>query len=139
MTLAQILLRLVTASGPDRELDVEIAISLLGYSRASVFGRDHMITSSRTVSDMVWTCPKFTGSVDAAVGLAESRLPECLWTVARTEAGAYRAVVLANRNGTAGQPARGNDDDHAATTPALALCVALVMALTMHRPGLDER
>ena len=108
--------RLKRAQGPDPELDRLI------WTIAHA-GREAPHDAAGGSQDATYA---FTGSLDAAYWLVSTRLPNWSGSVSFTRgvtvqsAGLWRAEPRANCVGTA-------------ATPALALCVALVQALTAER------
>jgi len=120
MALETILDELRRATGPERRLDIEIAL-LIGYRRKVEHvrdGPDHEPTKrvlwlppSKNIPEMI---PHFTKSIDHAYDLVQMIDPDnvggCSW-----------------ENGKAS--ARVNDGPYCeAATPALALCVAALIA-----------
>jgi len=75
MTLSDLIARLETASGPDRELDAAIHRLLAGSPT------DHWYNFfGEWITDQ--NCPHISASIDAAVALAERVLPGWTWSIA---------------------------------------------------------
>ncbi len=125
-TLRSILARLEAATGPDRELDAEIAIALLDAPKLAS-GKKVRRTDLRASkegyvhhkADLCYSANHYTASIDAAVALIERVLPGAEWSAARNSNGEYFGWIVSD-----GMP---HCDDH--ETPALVLCTALVKAL----------
>lgn len=125
--------RLENASGPDREIDAEIAIAF-GHeyrsrrSRSGVNrGREWLVDSHGGVDTWTQHPPAYTSSVDAALALFKRAAPDCVVTLEqRFSAPHWRVEVYRSRRGIL-PPALAKQDD---VTPALALCLALLRALS---------
>lgn len=145
--MRELIERLEKATGPDRELDCEIAVALSFWPkygpsedeyayvvkgttwvevRAGVRGK-----RKRPGARAIWythdtygasSClPRFTASIDAAVALAERVLSDAGWSVAMNRID--RRYV--------GRIWSGEIDDgkaNAGATPAIALCIAILRA-----------
>lgn len=124
--LTALIERLEKADGPDRELDGSIHNRLFGteYVRSprSVTG---FLTSSE--NNGCPTVPAYTASIDAAVALAERVLPGSLYRIEKLGDGS--GLPTSKRGwATAGLP--GEQEQAYAATPALAICIATLRALS---------
>lgn len=117
--------RIEKLDGPDREVDAEIAVSVLGMERDGpmFFGKDEDFVLERDYYSLEGShreLPAFTASLDAAMTL----VPEG-WD--------FRAERFDAKKACAAVWLRGwHDDtklDTEASTPALALCAAALRAL----------
>lgn len=123
-TIEELVGRVEAATGPDRELDLLIAQTLV--PDVVVLRRNDDDTGNEPHT--YW---EYTGSVDAALALAERVLPGWHWTVAslHTELGSAWADV-ASADWIDNKP--GHDAEHAeagAATPALAIILATLRSL----------
>lgn len=107
--------RLQTATGPDRELDAEIG-TLVGFvpKEKKHYRRGRYPLQLLRV-EKLW--PAYTASIDAAITLVPEHCSFAVRFNVRSEAMVY------------GQGAGENAD---APTPALALCIAALKARTPH-------
>lgn len=129
--------RLSQLDGPDREVDSEIAVHLLGYTRVN---RMEKWPEAKPIWDFYEGeplnsngvfIPKYTSSVDAAIALAERVLPG--WTIARLgqddsklwNAELRQGYLTAFDRVTLGGAPNG----------AIALCIALLRAKDASRHG----
>lgn len=112
--------RLSKLDGPDREVDAEIAVHLLGYTRVN---RMEKWPEAKPIWDFYEGepfnsngvfIPKYTASVDAAIALAERVLPGCDMTIRSKH-------KMAWIDGLKGEIAYG-------ANPAIAACIALLRA-----------
>lgn len=125
--------KLEQAEGPSREFDAELAVKFevspvgLKHMKGLQIFSDpccpHLIEVRLANNDLLggYAAPPLTSSLDAAVALVERVLPRHRW-------------VIANRTGPqVGGSASVYSDDSLksaeASTPALALCIALLKAL----------
>lgn len=113
-----------------RELDVKIARALGRVWNEPLlnFHTDYDGSTIEVMEDgSSWKLiPGFTTSLDAIVGLIREKLPGRHWSVQTTGepgSGAYSAEISASA------PYRFNVICYTAPTPALALCIALLVAL----------
>lgn len=122
--------RVEAATGPDRELDAEIAVAVSGDVGAIVvppyerFLFSHKPGWWRDGTNKSHSAPSYTASLDAALTLMPS---DAFWRLGHDGDGAdpseFRAQVLV--------PTLGSIDAHGAAfaaTPALALCAAALKA-----------
>jgi hypothetical protein len=126
-TLSTLLPKLQSATGPDRELDAEIAVALrlhpAGAFRMYGLGDGGMFGVGAYKQ---WFAPPLTASVDAVLSLVGERLPGRFWAVSSPDSlrdvGHYQAEIAEGSMAfdcfTATAP-----------TPALALLSALLSAL----------
>ena len=135
-TLPSLIKRLEESEGPSRELDVDIMNEVAPFPTT---GR-RLFVWARTgglVRDGVYTddAPELTGSVDAAIALAERVLPGWGWDVASNT-----PHIKACLDPDLGAPCAkyphwaavsnvSSHNFHDAATPAMALCVAILKAL----------
>jgi hypothetical protein len=128
--MRDIIERLESATGADREIDREIAVQALGWSpprNAGVCGPNYVKSG-----DFMWYdregCargfepPAYTASIDAAMTLVPN---DCVWGLSKQERGFtgpyyYQASVM--------PPSGPWADGIVAATPALALCIAALKA-----------
>ena len=105
--------RVMSLSGPDREVDWQIAESL-GWTRRQV----GQVMAYYAPNDAIMKAgpPKWTASIDAAMTLVPEGWGFKLrrWAAGRACAGVY--------------PPEGADDWREAATPVLALCAAALLA-----------
>lgn len=130
-----LLARVEGASGPDRELDVDLAVTLLDWCRHetktySGYQDDTGFTCDACGADSWGNCsasgqrlhdaaPKFTASIDAALALMECVLPGAQWS--RSQHGAVRLWVGPHSEHFLGQGF--------SNFPALAILAATLRAL----------
>ncbi len=137
--LGELLARLEAATGPDRELDFELHISLIEDAVWPVTDRRGRVTNPNSrmsdylatyrdvinADDQDFDFPRYTASLDAALGLVERTLPNWLWKVAcagddRPER--FDALLMAPHIAARDIYGEGK-------TPALALLTAMIRAL----------
>jgi len=135
--LQALLERVEAASGPDRDIDLELA--LIGYPHTT---REHWLTDE--LGRLAFGSQRrYTASLDAAVGLVEKMLPGRSWEVREQKhssfpraIGAQALIMSMSENETM----RG-DSSARAKTPALALIAALLKAMIYQsnpeRPGVE--
>lgn len=133
--LGRLLARVNVATGPDSELDQDIAMQVVGMKPTIRIGHE-ILGNEREVPGHV---PRYTASLDAALALVNRVLPR--WQIALAGPWFY-----APHTATPGRPiwcaeiARDTEDDGlgykevndlpwSAATPALALVAALLHAL----------
>lgn len=126
--LAALRVRLERATGPDREIEADLAL-LDGWTECP---------GDTWIGPFGEICvPNYTSSVDAALGLIERAAPEWTWQSASPRRGlAFEGVLcrfFSNRHDKGPHVVVAEY----APTPALALLRALLAALTIERP--DER
>lgn len=127
MTLTDLIEALQKATGPDREIDRDIADTLgLGPDESwerpkHQRGIINMDVGNWSKGNISRSSPRYTSSVDAAIALAERVLPG-------------RSVMMGWRQSSETRPwARVGlwpDPDATGATPAIALCVATLRALS---------
>lgn len=69
-TLHALIADVLAATGPDREIDADVALALGWWREAVTFGIAPTQIRRRwcpPVGQMAWHCPAFTGSIDAAL------------------------------------------------------------------------
>lgn len=129
--------RLAAATGPDRELDCDLQLSMLGDCRYGIKGpRDNpdicslsewveAFRSTINVDDDVdeEVVPRHTSSIDAAVALCERAVPYATYSVDASNPAVGIEVILYVGDD-------GNDEilGMACSVP-LAICLAIVRAL----------
>lgn len=106
MTISSLIKRLEEATGPDRELDADLAIACDLISEREWWSTDYL---------KFGLVPCYTASVDAAIALAERVLGPVGWNVQGNTNIFYSSV--------AGHTSRSK------ATPAIALCIAVLRAL----------
>lgn len=104
--------RLEKADGPDRELDAKLARHLAGDPVDHWFRLFGDWFTDRTI-------PSYTSSIDAAVALVERVLPGAEWEVTNTGRRPGATVISYERRVREGAYA---------STPAIAICIALLRA-----------
>lgn len=139
--MKSLIARLERATGPDRELDLAVAVAV---NYAGMFNPDYgwqwslwgdeiegICDGRRVVLDPAQFCPPFSASIDAALTLVpegwtwqiSNRAPKPLAGRAYIHNGELHfASLYAGRN----PKYRGEEDT--AATPALALCIAALKA-----------
>ena len=123
-SLSSLIERLEKASGPDREIDALIFVAVdardpaLRVARSTPLG---WYVEAGDDEDRPLLQPEYTKSLDAALALCERALPD--WDIDLGKVGGeWFATVL---------PQDGTDiDGEQAPSPALALCLALLRALS---------
>lgn len=130
MTLQDLLTRVEAASGPDREIDVYIALWqgwTLHTDEADPVYRGVVSEWWKDPADKDWSTtsnpPDYTASIDAAVALVEKKLPGWIWWVSATP-----SASLDVAEARAGMPYQRVESNNCATPP-LALLAALLKAL----------
>lgn len=143
---AELITRLEAATGPDREIDLDIAVGLKiapggekwerRNGRYDQGGSPHL-RENRAPDPGPWptfSAQPYTASVDAALALLERVLPGWAGMVSFGPSEMQRADVWGpvKEIGEAedGTPVEMRDDgDGEAPTPAIALCIAVLRAL----------
>jgi hypothetical protein len=123
MTLPEIIARLEASTGPDRKLD-ELIARHFGWTYE--FDEEELSECWRNPEGFACYVPRLTGSVDAALSLAERLLPGCRWTIDNTgpvTASIWHFEDDAWRAGEETYQVEGN-------TPPLALVIATLRALS---------
>lgn len=126
--IAELIERLEKAEGPDREIDADLVCVccqgalvsqyIASDAEPSVFHAHALGLSDR--SDV----PAYTSSLDAALSLVERKLPGVHWSVSN-------AAVKPRANVWMPQPTRPIMGPYSSgATPALAVCLALLRALS---------
>ena len=140
--MRELLARVVAAKGPDRDLNVALAIEFTDWCRhehttrsgwqddtgftCDACGADSWGNKSASGQRLHDGCPAYTGSIDAAMTLMERVLPGATWAVAgpSDHSGRNRASV------TAASPFRPMPViAKGCATPGLNLVAALLTAL----------
>jgi hypothetical protein len=121
MTYSEILARLETATGPDREIDARIAYAV----DWTVGGVPFRKICEEIDGEMYWCgdLPPYTASLDAVVALIESELPGWWWQVRSLAGGKFTAAAAESP-----RPERQGKGSFG-LTPPLALLTAAVRAL----------
>ncbi len=138
-TLPELIARLEAATGPDRELDGELALSA-GWTFQKM-ARDRVAYWRRpgeTEYYMRGTLPPYTASLDSALALVEAKLPGWWWEVSHGVLSAsghgpfWASLYFGNRG-------LWDEDGEPTTipgpTPPLALLLALCRALQAQAEG----
>ena len=121
MTRAELLAALAAATGPDREIDAQIAL-LIGVVPEGAFRPCAALDiGTFATGDRYWTCERYTGSLDAGRSLLA---PGTLWAVGSMEEGPFARLVVPNAKGTY----EGGYVQATAATAELALCIAALSA-----------
>ena len=107
-------------TGPDREVDREIGLTICGWTTAvDQWGEALMVDGNRYPDHPGSEYPTFTDGLDAVVSLVERELPGFSWQV--------------GTNGPDATPfgwvGRGYEASHLAATPTLALLLAFLAAM----------
>lgn len=127
--LTDLITRLEGATGPDREIDAEIAVALSDDPDAWVVNPSPQRVFSGVPG--CWTdgphkihlAPEYTASLDAALSLVAEKLPGSMWRIGfDPDDGSMKAEFV-----TAAPECRRVVANH--DTPALAVCLALLRAL----------
>ena len=142
---ASLIERLEKADGPDREIDAELAIvGLIDATDARLPSaeRDSHYPQS-FVPGQYWTghawrvADEYTSSLDAALGLVERKLPGWVWKLSTdgdASAPDHKAhATLASEVWADPGAGMGVVTYGHAPTPALAVCLALLRALSEQR------
>lgn len=122
--MTDLLTRLESGSGSDRELDLAVATTLFpeaGPCTPLCPGDEPIFWHSPLYKQ---PCPAYTSSLDAALSLVERMLPGQEVELAITPAGTKCTVFVEMRPGAAWAGYKG-----AAQSPARAVCAALLRAL----------
>lgn len=121
---AQLIERVERAMGPDRELDLRISMALRPewwtQFRGQVLSDERLRGILASNENNGWE-ERYTASVDVAVALIEAKLPGRMWRLAVGQDRAYAEIYP-------------NEDFGRADTPALALILALLRALSQEQP-----
>ena len=144
--LIELAARCEAATGPDRELDAEIASQLSGHEAYLVtIGPDHrreewvfISTDAGDASPTSRPVPRYTSSLDAAMTLVPegwflnllTELDQRNWEVS------LRSPILDDFRRFATSRTYGNEKGVA--TPALALCTAALRAREAETPSLNS-
>ncbi len=123
--LSELIAKLEGLSGPDREVDAAICVTLQyggkNSEHAANVRTDHDLEGDLLFEVGNMDCcnpiPELTASLDAAVALVERKLPGTDWQVSN-----------GNEDGCAAH-IEGDDKFYAGPTPAIALCLALLKSL----------
>jgi hypothetical protein len=86
MTLAELKERVSAATGPDRELDIAIALAFSrapeGYTRAVQHGTPMLwFWHEADHRAPYWRTPEYTASLDAVMALVSAKLPGWTWGI----------------------------------------------------------
>jgi hypothetical protein len=83
MTYSEILARLETATGPDREIDCMIGYAVDWTPNGGVPFREICAETEGGYANVArrYACPHYTASLNAVVALIESELPGWVWEV----------------------------------------------------------
>lgn len=134
--LGALLARIENAEGPDRELDGMIALDLAGAARFRNW-YDDPETKLKHAWHVLWKLgegpedgweplPNYTASIDAAVALVEKALPGSGYGCSLR----WPEIKRCPSEAAHGWVHHGDDTHEGdATTPALALCAALLRAV----------
>lgn len=121
--------RLEKVTGPDREIDTDIAIMFKAIPKGFLICNEGDAFQRYIAQhDIVefWQAPAYTASIDAAVSLVERIAPEYCWTV-DSNGGLCSAKLF--HDGDEGEDGWWDIGWHVGATPALAILRALVAAL----------
>ena len=132
-SLAALVERVEALTGPDREVDAAVWWHLVGcHEETSPRWRPALAADTAKALDSfvgpsVWResgkmVPRYSASVDTVLSLVERKFPRSQHGIMREEDGSWLAGVI-----PAGEPDRKG---FTAPTPALALLLALLKALT---------
>jgi hypothetical protein len=127
-TLAALVARCEAATGPDRELDFQIAVIMDGRDPVTLPDGRIAYRSRRPPHDtcLAWMPIRYTGSLDAAASLVPGGLAWEAGTYCGEDPGLFGHALVR-------QPSDPRDDEAlrvfgTARTPALALCAAAMRA-----------
>lgn len=144
--LKELLAKVEACKGPDRKIDAALALGL-GIAKEEVRPSGLRLQT---------TSPPYTGSVDAAISLVEQLLPGWSWLVRSPDdgegeyfcnltrwdfLGKYDTVVVVGDTAhysTSDPTEGGRAFPTWSKTPALALCAALLRALSNKETGGDN-
>lgn len=126
MTLDEIAKRLEKAQGPDREIDADLCVALLGFQRAELSGRGLAVCEPKE-GGWIWPIEKWplTASLDAAIALVERVRPDrCIQTTKYVWDGRshWAAKIFPSTR-------KGRDHAGQGTTAALAALLALIRSI----------
>ena len=123
MTHDELIAALKSATGPDRELDVQVMALAFDWAKPEspyysphCVGDEPIYWQARNTAYYKQPCPHFTGSIDAIVKAIKVKWPEADWRIGA----ASWAIVTPPDHWSL----RGNGN-----TPELSLCIAFVAAL----------
>ena len=123
MTIAELIARLESATGPDLELDGAIARLIMGWTFEKRKGDSKPYWRKAGVTDYyireIEGPPRYTASLDAIIALVENVLPDWIWEVCGRIGSMADAAMMPQLH------SRMTDTiSETANSPALALCVA---------------
>jgi len=135
--IAELIERLEKAEGPDREIDADILLALdqqpnehykEPWRRPILLSREQqrpgLLEYVEISGVSARAAPAYTASLDAALSLVERKLPGVHWSVSN-------AAVKPRANVWMPQPTRPIMGPYSSgATPALAVCLALLRALS---------
>lgn len=128
--------RVEALEGPDREVDIEVGLTIGGWRRATVNGRDMIVADENYhLDDPGSLYPSFTASVDTVLDLIGRELTG--WRIRWQCDGDGVNEAFAENKGDFGA-IDANDTRAFAVTPALALLAATLRARALLAPSQDQ-
>lgn len=130
-TLEALLARVEAATGPDQELDGDLAVALEGWTLRKFEGdkrpywRDAKHSNQENYFARKDGPPRYTASIDAAVALVEKKLPGAEYSISTLY---HLAQVELPLNAHEGPQAARREDMHVPLTMIAALLRALIAA-----------
>ena len=141
--LADLIARVETASGPDRELDCRIEAALVHAAQFLIVGPPTYATPRYFANpdleldwigyDLLETADNYTASIDAALALMERCLPGLVLVMRRLANGLWQVDEAWIYNGP--HDATDFDVDSSPRPGALAILLALLRALQSQEPS----
>lgn len=133
--MRELIERLEKAEGPKRSLDGEIAATLKQNPIWAVVQRPRQpelfVDGGPGLRQREWLSPEYTGSLDAALALAESLLPGSPIAIIDNYAGDKCAALIGLNEG--GKIDLGNSMTGIHSSRAIALCIAILKAKESER------
>jgi len=98
--LEGLLSRVEAATGPDRELDRDLAVAIGGYERVEMHPHFMRETTTNRVGWYGRMAPFYTSSIDAALALVERVLPGAQWEITNLYGAAKAELPLNHGDGS---------------------------------------
>lgn len=89
MSLTDLITRVAEATGPDREIDADIAIHFGLVDAREVRGVPTVYMSGKMVAEVSMRVPRLTASIDAVVALIRREMPGARWLLESDEGGGF--------------------------------------------------
>jgi len=98
MNKQEFLEKLQNATGPDRELDLDFACTMLKNDKCTVYRENQTVTFYNDTSGVQIEAeiPYFTKDFDIVVGILEQKFPNKEWLVRKTSDGKYFSNIFSN-------------------------------------------